>query len=284
MAGGPGGAFDTPTLGQSLSYASLTQVVVESVNATINRTLTSPAPLDYQIDISVSTRSSERNWVTILRDGNYVTTFSNTYTSTAEDVAGMVGDLRFQSWMMAAGGSDRGIYLNDVNLLTRFASITDGTVQLAQSFTTPAGGYGVGGVDLMLKRIGTIGDITVEIQTDSGNAPSGTAVAGTSVTVPAANVPTALSWVTANFSGAPTLASTTRYWIVVRSASSYGAGNYLMWRSKINNPYSVGNMMYKTGAAAWAAQSTVDNLFRVKKGTGGVFGVDVDSRYKARWQ
>lgn len=275
MAGGPGGS-DTPSIGQSLSYTSLQQVVVESVVPTIATSVSSPAPIFTDVSIQISTKSGSRNW-------QYVTPGSS-YTSTADDVAGMVGDLRFIATVFAQGGSDRVLYLNDVFLATKFASITDGTVQLAQSFTTPASGYGIGGVDLLLKRIGTIGDVVIEIQTDSSNSPSGTVFSGATVTVPAANIATALSWVTANFAGNPTLAASTKYWIVVRSAASYGTGNFLMWRAKVPNNYSNGQMMYKIGAGSWAGQPTVDNLFRVKKGTGGVFSVDVDSRYKARWQ
>lgn len=274
MAGGGGGS-DTPSIGQSLSYISLQQVVVESVVPTIATSVSSPAPTFTDVSIQISTKSGSRNW-------QYVTPGSS-YTSTADDVAGMVGDLRFIATVFAQGGSDRVLYLNDVFMACKFASISDGTIRLAQSFTTGGSSYGVGGVDVILKKLGTIGDIIVEIQTDSSNSPSGTVVSGTSVTVPAANVPTSLGWVTANFGSAPTLSASTKYWIVVRSASAFGTGNFLMWRAKTGNPYSTGNMMYYSGST-WTAQSTVDNLFRLKKGTGGTFAVNVAAGYKARWQ
>jgi len=278
-----GGGFDTPVIGQSLTYTSLQKVVVESVSVTEAHTFSSPGPVQWEINISVSTKYNTPTWTQIFANNNYGSTYSNVYTSTAADVAAMQADLRFQAFVFAQGGSDRVVYLNDVNMLAKFASISDGNVRLAQSFTTPAGGYGIGGVDLLLKQIGTITDVIVEIQTDSSDAPSGTVVSGTSVTVPAANIPSTLGWVTANFTGAPTLAATTKYWIVVRSASAFGSNNFLLWRAKIGNTYSNGKMSYYSGGS-WTGQSTVDNLFRVKKGTGGVFSVDIDSRYKARWQ
>lgn len=264
---------------------SLQNVVAESVS--VAETHAFPGGIvNWYINIQVSTRPGTPVFDDIYMAGNYFTNYNYTHYSTPADFAGMMGDVRFKAIIEAVGGSDRVLQLNDVEMRTRWGSITDGTVQLAQSFTTPSGGYGIGGVDLMLKKMGTISGITVEIQTDSSNSPSGTAVSGTSVTVPEANIPTSFGWVTANFTGAPTLAATTKYWIVVRAAASFGTDNYLLWRAKVGNAtYPDGQMRYKPSAGSWTAHGTnVDNLFRVKKGTGGVFSVDIDSRYKARWQ
>lgn len=282
------GPITLPTIAQSLSYMSLQNVVAESVS--VAETHAFPGGIvNWYINIQVSTRPGTPVFDDIYMAGNYFTNYNYTHYSTPADFAGMMGDVRFKAIIEAVGGSDRVLQLNDVEMRTRWGSITDGTVQLAQSFTTPSGGYGIGGVDLMLKKVtsnSTVGDIIVEIQTDSSDSPSGTVVSGTSVTVPDANIPDSFGWVTANFTGAPTLTSTTKYWIVVRSTTAFPTDEYILWRAKVGNAtYPNGQMRYKPAAGSWTAHGTpVDNLFRVKKGTGGVFSVDIDSRYKARWQ
>lgn len=290
MAGGPGGG-DTPTIAQSINYLTTPQqLVVESVTGSIARTISSPSPSMWSFVVSMSVRSGTPNFVPILADTNYGGNYTSVYVSTLEDVATETGDIRFRAELFAQGGSDRGIGLNDVNMVVALGTITMGGTKLAQSFTTGTPGYGVGGVDLMLKQLGTISasSITVEIQTNDatgGDHPSGTAVSGTTVTIPVSQLPPTFSWVTANFSGTPNLSAATKYWIVVTPGSGWDGNGALLWRTRIGNKYAGGDAAYAQTAAPWVPYTNyADSLFRIKKGTGGVFAVDIASRYKARWQ
>lgn len=121
------------------------------------------------------------------------------------------------------------------------------------------------GVSVYLKKnAGTPGNITVRIETDSGGKPSGTLVDPNATATLTAFTTTSYAWYTVEFSSGITLAATTLYHIVLKTAAATNDNNYA-WAADASSPsYSSGAQSYSTdGGSTWTADSTKDQYFRL---------------------
>ena len=123
----------------------------------------------------------------------------------------------------------------------------------------------VKGVQVYLKKsAGTPGDITVTIETNSTDKPSGTlADASATATIPAFTTST-YGWINVEFASNFSLAATTTFWIVLKTAAAANDQNY-SWAADGSSPgYAGGTMAVSTdGASTWAAVAGTDAYFRV---------------------
>jgi hypothetical protein len=135
----------------------------------------------------------------------------------------------------------------------------------AQSFKLAAATK-VKAVQVYLKKfIGTPGDITVRIETNSSSKPSGTlADSNLTATIPAFTT-TDYGWITVEFT-APSglLSAATSYWLVLKTAAAAN-DNYYVWGTDASSPtYSDGNMAISTdGGSTWTADAAKDAMFRI---------------------
>lgn len=116
-----------------------------------------------------------------------------------------------------------------------FAS-TSASRDTAQSFSTTVGGT-VPRISVYLGKAGSPGSLTLRINTDNGGEPSNTTVSNASATILAANVGTSPSWIDVAFASPPTLAASTRYWLILDYGSN-SATNYWNWRRDITDGYT----------------------------------------------
>lgn len=124
------------------------------------------------------------------------------------------------------------------------------------------------------KNAGTPGDITVRIETDHATPgkPSGTLVDATNATatIPAFTTST-YGWITVEFPASFTLAATTTYHLVLKTAAAANDQNYA-WAADASSPsYTSGAMSVSTdGGSSWTAVSAADAYFRVLGATTSV--------------
>lgn len=133
---------------------------------------------------------------------------------------------------------------------------------LAQSFQV-TGAQTVGSVTAYLKKVGSpTGNLTVEIQADSTGEPSGTAISnGTSGTVAASTLTTSFADTSFTFATPPSLSGSTTYWLVLKTADSQSATNYVAWGADTSTPgYADGSMSGEL--SGWSALSA-DAIFEV---------------------
>jgi hypothetical protein len=130
-----------------------------------------------------------------------------------------------------------------------------GTFSWAQTFTAGISGQ-LDQVDLLLRRIGDPGDLTVEVRTVSGGVPSSTVLA--SETVAQASVPTGgvPGWVSVALSPAAPSSAGTQYAIVLSAPTADPIpDNSYSWSAKSGDPYPAGQALFSTdGGATWGAQ------------------------------
>lgn len=114
------------------------------------------------------------------------------------------------------------------------------------------------------KNAGTPGDITVRIETDSTAKPSGTLVDAAATTTISAFTTATYGWVTATFTTSFSLAATTTYHVVLKTAAASNDNNYA-WAADTSSPgYSGGAMSASTdGGSTWSAVSGSDAYFRI---------------------
>ena len=139
------------------------------------------------------------------------------------------------------------------------------TVYVAQSFIVPEKDTTYKTVQFYGLRLGSPGNVTIEIQTDSNGEPSGVSVTNGSMTVADNTITTSNAWQTVEFTNAFTLESNTRYWIVISVVSS-DASNYIAWRygNGTNATYKRGNgTVSANSGSTWTDYSDRDYLFKV---------------------
>jgi hypothetical protein len=145
------------------------------------------------------------------------------------------------------------------------AETVDSTGKLAATTSRSAQGFKVGTSGsfphflLLIKKTGTPGDVTVELQTDSAGSPSGTVVTNGSIVIPAASITTSYTWVYAAFAIAPALTAGTQYHMVVKAATVTGS-NYYELRNATNNVYGGGVFKYSTDSGATYAASSMGDM------------------------
>jgi hypothetical protein len=116
-------------------------------------------------------------------------------------------------------------------------------------------------IQLLIKKVGSPGAISLVLQTDTTGSPSGTPVTNGTLSIAAASVATSTSWVYSSFATAPSLTAGTQYHIVL-SAASVDATNYYEVRNATNNVYANGVFKYSTNSGTnWSASSVGDMAF-----------------------
>lgn len=145
------------------------------------------------------------------------------------------------------------------------STLLNGTSKrFAQSFQVPYGDDTFQGIVLCLEKVGSPGNVTVRIESDSGNKPSGNFAdpsgSGSQMTITAASV-SGRAYYT-GWSAAPfALSANVRYWLVV-SAASVGPSDYydLYFADTANGTYAKGKAIQSTDAGANWTDSAERNL------------------------
>ncbi len=131
------------------------------------------------------------------------------------------------------------------------------TQDIAQSFQLSSA-QAANSVSFYIKKIGSPGDATVRIITDSGGTPGGSQL--TSATLSAALVTTSYGWVSVVFPAGIPLASGTTYWLVIDASSN--SSNYYTIGG--NSNYASGEAQIGKYGSSWANTSPagLDVYFR----------------------
>ena len=160
----------------------------------------------------------------------------------------------------------------------RLLSATAG--RIAQSFEVPYTDQTFQGIQLLLDKTNSPGNITVRIETDNGNKPSGTlADANATFTIAAGDVSAVAGYVSKYSTNPFTLSANTKYWIVV-SAAGVDGSNYYRWYYDTNK-YPKGNGSYSNDSGtSWTDEPSSDYGFKLLYGgTGGLSAVKVTITY-----
>lgn len=139
------------------------------------------------------------------------------------------------------------------------------TTQIAQKFTTTSAGS-LGRIDLNIKNPSSIatGVVLVNIYTDSGTAPSQLLATSSTNGI---NITSSNSYVSFYFANAPTLTTSTTYWIVVY-VQAIGSNSYT-WSSTTSATTA---LISVDSGSTWVAQSFAMNFKQYYATTGGVKG------------
>lgn len=126
------------------------------------------------------------------------------------------------------------------------------TTYYAQSFTIPYTDGTFKGIDLEIARLGTPGNITVRIETDSNGSPSGTLVdanATISGSYSTFGIGTSVAVVAFDFSTIFSLTANTKYWIVVKAAATLDGSNQYYLHPGTNYPKGVFKYSTNSGSS-----------------------------------
>ncbi len=121
-------------------------------------------------------------------------------------------------------------------------------------------------LNLLLIKVGTPGNLTVRIETDTTGSPSGTLVsANATATLTSSEVATTATWMTVNFSTAFTLTAATQYHIVIRPSATADGTNYIKWLGSTSDVYADGSLKLSadSGTTYSANTTTLDGAFIV---------------------
>ena len=165
---------------------------------------------------------------------------------------------KIQSGSPVAGGSYATEGTNDIPLRNN----TNDNIKLAAKWTQ-SGARSIKYVDLLLKRVGTIGGtdtLTLTIEGNSTADPDNSAI-GTSVTVVPSTIGTNYEWVRFTFLNPVSVADTTVYWLVLAGGYTVSTTNRIVWQT--TTVASGGNAnVYDSG---WAAVTTNSRLFSIQQ-------------------
>lgn len=127
---------------------------------------------------------------------------------------------------------------------------------VAQTFTAGITGN-LDQIDLFLFRVGSPGDLTVQIRGLSGGVPSGSVLA--SATVAEANVSDSFTWVSAPLSPPAQVTAGVQYAIVLSAPSAAGFPVALYaWNFVFGNPYAGGRVVISsTSGSTWGDFASV---------------------------
>lgn len=172
----------------------------------------------------------------------------------------------FPDLKLGSNSFESNLYLSSGTTLDAYQTTNNsykplyGSIRLAQSFQVSAVAL-IPKIQLLLRKIGTISsNITLTVQTDSGNAPSGTVVTNGSYTISSSSITSSAFWINVPCTDLE-LSSSTTYWIVL-TTSGGSADNYYEWRMNNIGGYSSG-----TGARYFSTWSVLisDFCFKVYK-------------------
>ena len=149
----------------------------------------------------------------------------------------------------------------------------NGTQDFAQSFQVSTTAV-VNSVELYLKKVGTPGNLTVRIVSDSSGSPSTTTIASGSLS--SALVSATYGWVSVPFSSNPELTSGATYWMVI-DGSTNAARYYLIGANSNGYANGIGKIGQYSGAWNNTSPSGLDGFFSLYMGglTGIISGITV---------
>jgi len=138
------------------------------------------------------------------------------------------------------------------------------TLKAAQSIMVSAKDETYQGLSIYIKKLVAIplGNLLVEIQTDSGGKPSGNAVTNSGFTFAKGDISTSFGWVTAYSTNPFTLDGNTKYWIVAYESAAENQYEWYACTSSTTATYPRGNTsIYSTGS--WTDYPNTDLMFKL---------------------
>ena len=135
------------------------------------------------------------------------------------------------------------------------------SIQQAQTFTAGITGR-LGQVDVDLSRVGSPGDIAVQIRTVSAGAPSSTIIA--SATISQSSVSEAsFNWISVALGPSVAVTSGTQYAIVLSAPAAPVCCDGYEWAASFQNPYPGGTLEQLVGTGGtWVSLTAVDLAFK----------------------
>ncbi len=135
------------------------------------------------------------------------------------------------------------------------------SIQQAQTFTAGITGK-LDQIDVNLSRVGSPGDIAVQIRTVSAGAPSSTIIA--SATISQLGVPdTTFNWISVPLSPSVDVMSGTQYAIVLSAPAAPVCCDGYNWAASFQNPYLGGTVEQLVGTGgSWVSLDAIDFTFK----------------------
>jgi hypothetical protein len=141
--------------------------------------------------------------------------------------------------------------------------------RISQGFQVGPSSQGLYSVKLWLKKVGTpTGNLTASIYTNTGSfpgSPSSLVSNGASSAVAASTLSTSYGWTEFLFPVRPVVSSGTQYHIVLSTADSASASNYVVWGVDTSSPSYSGGGLKADLAGTWTATPVADACFEVWK-------------------
>ena len=131
---------------------------------------------------------------------------------------------------------------------------------VAQSFTTPVGGWRLDGLWVSLKQVGALADnLTVVLCADSAGSPNGAVVHSYGSNINGAGLPFNFAWRYFSFPSPYTLAANTPYWLFFMRTGALDNASYYRLQMDESLAYPNGSFKIHNGAA-WAARNPETDL------------------------
>lgn len=180
-------------------------------------------------------------------------------------------------------------FIDDLTLYWREGIALDATTKYASQSFQPTATGSVSTGKLMLGKLGTPGNLTVRIETNSGGSPSGTlAHANATATVNASSIPAnGFSLVDLAFAGSFSLTGGTTYHIVVRPSATANDANKAVIHANYGR-YANGEMKRSTNSGSSYSgfsdgTSGYDLIFGLYGSGGSNFTCNLDVTYQKQW-
>jgi len=153
------------------------------------------------------------------------------------------GDIREWAWGDCGRGTEG---MSWVNLISATPSL-----YRADSFTTDASGFTADKMYVIIRKVGTPGDLTVAIYSHSGSTPNAV-VGSTATAVTAASITDSLAvMVEVDFTGTQALTGATTYWLVAYGAA--GASTTNCWQILQDSSVSTGKI--SNDGSSWSSSN-----------------------------
>jgi hypothetical protein len=267
-AWGTGSSYDTcfktykttyaSGIGQSNAYDNSSASIIQAV-LTKNDTLPTTTTIDYTLS------SNGSNFESITQGVEH--SFSNIGSS-----------LKFKAALTPTAYA--GPSIQDLSIGYKLgAGIFATTTRVAQSFTAGQSGD-LARVEINLRKVGSPGNLTVKIYSNSGGVPN-TELA--TETISASNISTSLGWISVNYASKASTTASSVYWIVI-SAAGVSAGNGYYIRSRSDSSYAGGTLSYSTNSGTdYTDYTNEDILFKTFYSSGNAHNVKLDILYNKFW-
>ncbi len=144
-------------------------------------------------------------------------------------------------------------------LTTGYATYS--THAVAQTFTARFDST-LTSVKLMLYKVGSPGDLNVQIWATSGGKPTGSAIVSDTISSASITTDTDGAWYEADFGAGTSLIASTVYAIVVWPASGELPDDYIEWKEDDSHRYSYGKLYFFLNST-WAAAPDADVGFEL---------------------